>query len=213
MSNRRIDDQSSSGDDTRATILDAACDLIERYGLRKTTMEDIARELGKKKSFLYYYFSGKRDLVAAMASRVFSEISREVREDVKAYPKAADQVRAFLVSRVVQFTRRRGLLAQMLDELRGGSRELDFFRIADERRRFEELEARRLERIIRRGVADGEFRALSDSAIDGFCRFALAAVRGIEVEVVVGPNLVDDLQPRLEQACELLMNGLLKPTN
>lgn len=37
-------------------ILTGADMLFQKYGLTKTTMEDIAREAGKGKSTLYYYF-------------------------------------------------------------------------------------------------------------------------------------------------------------
>ena len=43
-------------------ILDAALKQFARFGYQKTTMEDIAAELGMTKGNLYFYISGKRDL-------------------------------------------------------------------------------------------------------------------------------------------------------
>ena len=40
-------------------VIEAAKVLFQRYGLKKTTMEDIAKFVGKGKSTLYYYFPSK----------------------------------------------------------------------------------------------------------------------------------------------------------
>ncbi|MBU1222097.1 TetR/AcrR family transcriptional regulator [Myxococcota bacterium] len=53
----------------REMILDAAMKSILEHGYRKTTLEDIAGELGLTKTALYYYFKSKDDLVLALADR------------------------------------------------------------------------------------------------------------------------------------------------
>jgi AcrR family transcriptional regulator len=40
-------------------IIREAQKLFQTYGLKKTTMEDIAKALGKGKSTLYYYYQSK----------------------------------------------------------------------------------------------------------------------------------------------------------
>ena len=42
-------------------IINGAKKLVQQYGLKKTTMEDIAKAAGKSKSTLYYYFKDKED--------------------------------------------------------------------------------------------------------------------------------------------------------
>ncbi|MBN2344617.1 MAG: TetR/AcrR family transcriptional regulator [Deltaproteobacteria bacterium] len=43
-------------------ILDAAATLFEKWGYRKTSMDDVAREAGMAKGTLYLYFKTKADL-------------------------------------------------------------------------------------------------------------------------------------------------------
>jgi AcrR family transcriptional regulator len=50
----------------RAEILEAARGLYQRYGYKKTTMDDIARAAGITKPTIYAYFKGKKDILVAL---------------------------------------------------------------------------------------------------------------------------------------------------
>ncbi|NOZ36603.1 MAG: TetR/AcrR family transcriptional regulator [Gammaproteobacteria bacterium] len=56
-------------DDIRAGILDAAEARFRVYGLNKTTMAEIAHDMGMSAANLYRYFKNKQDIAAACASR------------------------------------------------------------------------------------------------------------------------------------------------
>ncbi|PZR32764.1 MAG: hypothetical protein DI538_19000 [Azospira oryzae] len=43
-------------------IINSAKKLMQQYGLKKTTMDDIAKAAVKSKSTLYYYFKDKEDI-------------------------------------------------------------------------------------------------------------------------------------------------------
>jgi AcrR family transcriptional regulator len=56
-------------------IINSAKKLMQQYGLKKTTMDDIAKAAVKSKSTLYYYFKDKEDILQGNQSgngRVFS---------------------------------------------------------------------------------------------------------------------------------------------
>ena len=44
-------------------ILDAAALLFQKFGLNKTTMNDISKHLNIGKATLYYYFKNKQELL------------------------------------------------------------------------------------------------------------------------------------------------------
>ena len=48
--------------DKQQTIFNASLKLFARYGFKKTTVEDVAAEVGMTKSNLYFYVSNKREL-------------------------------------------------------------------------------------------------------------------------------------------------------
>ena len=56
-------------DDPHDRILDAAERCIVRHGVRKTTMEDIASEVGMSRPGVYRYFSDRDDLLIELIAR------------------------------------------------------------------------------------------------------------------------------------------------
>src|SRR6202048_4314792 len=59
----------TSADDARERILAAAERCIERHGIRKTTMDDIAREVGLSRPSVYRYFADRDDLLIELIAR------------------------------------------------------------------------------------------------------------------------------------------------
>ena len=59
----------------KAEILKAAERVFQKWGSNKTTMEDIAREAGKGKSTLYYYYQSKEEIFDAVVIVEFEKDS------------------------------------------------------------------------------------------------------------------------------------------
>ena len=71
-------------DPIREDILKGARELFERFGFKKTTMEDIARQVGKSKSALYYYYKTKEEIFEAM---VLADLDHQFNTIVEAVKK------------------------------------------------------------------------------------------------------------------------------
>ena len=56
-------------------IIAAATTLFSRFGLDKTTMEDIAKAAKKGKSSLYYYFKSKEQVFAEVIRKEISGLN------------------------------------------------------------------------------------------------------------------------------------------
>ncbi len=76
----------------KKTIIVAATKLFSRFGLEKTTMEDIAKTAGKGKSTLYYYFKSKEDVFADV---IRTEIAGLKTAIIHAVEKEDDPYRKF----------------------------------------------------------------------------------------------------------------------
>jgi len=61
---------------TRAALLTAAHDCLARYGIRKTTMVDVASRSGVAKATLYNHFRTKDDLLAALVEDRVATLTR-----------------------------------------------------------------------------------------------------------------------------------------
>ena len=54
-------------------ILDAAQTCLDKHGIRKTTMEDIAAEAGMSRPAVYQYVRGKQDAYRRLSDRLYSQ--------------------------------------------------------------------------------------------------------------------------------------------
>jgi AcrR family transcriptional regulator len=63
-------------------ILDAAAELILRWGYDKTTVEDIARSAGIAKGTLYLYWKTREDLFNALIAREQMDLAQDVRRRI-----------------------------------------------------------------------------------------------------------------------------------
>src|SRR5258707_13413797 len=67
----------SGNHDKQDRILDAAQRLFVRYGVKRTSVDDIVREAGIAKGTLYLYYDSKNALFAAVAARVCTKLIGE----------------------------------------------------------------------------------------------------------------------------------------
>jgi len=85
-------------DPIREEILLGARDLFERFGFKKTTMEDIARQIGKSKSALYYYYKTKEEIFEGVILNEIEATHNMVAEAVKKEETAANKFRRLFTS-------------------------------------------------------------------------------------------------------------------
>lgn len=82
--------------DVRARAAALAC--IGRFGLAKTTIDDIAREAGCSRATLYRYFDGKPEIVGSAVAAEQARIAAVVVDAGRAAPTFADAVVAAVVA-------------------------------------------------------------------------------------------------------------------
>jgi AcrR family transcriptional regulator len=73
----RVERAAEMEDETSRRILDAAVDRFATFGIRRTTMDDVAAAAGIGRATLYRRFAGRDDIVRAA---VFRELARFVEE-------------------------------------------------------------------------------------------------------------------------------------
>jgi AcrR family transcriptional regulator len=68
-------------------ILDAAATLLVRWGFRKTTIDDVAREAGVGKGTIYLHWRDKNELFRAAIWREYDLLSEDIMRRVNADPQ------------------------------------------------------------------------------------------------------------------------------
>ncbi|WP_081231593.1 TetR/AcrR family transcriptional regulator [Mycobacterium avium] len=79
-------------DDARERILAAAERCIERHGIRKTTMDDIASEVGSSRPNVYRYFADRDDLLIELITRQARALLDRTHESVSGQSGLPDQI-------------------------------------------------------------------------------------------------------------------------
>jgi AcrR family transcriptional regulator len=66
-------------EDARERLLNAAESCFERFGLRRTTIDDVAREAKVSRSTVYRYFDGRGDLIVGAYMRESAAVNEKVK--------------------------------------------------------------------------------------------------------------------------------------
>src|SRR6266849_4433660 len=86
----------SAGSDKRVRILEAAQNLFLRYGVKRTSLDDVVREAGIAKGTLYLYFDSKDVLFAGVAERLCEEVLRNAEEAIASSSSLTGRIVGFL---------------------------------------------------------------------------------------------------------------------
>jgi AcrR family transcriptional regulator len=195
---RTAADDPQSGKWTR--ILDAAQTLFWRYGVRRTSIDDIAAEAGVAKGTVYLYFDSKETLFEQLADRICGAVWTEI--------NAALDMKAPLTAR----------LARLMDAKIASFKRL----LADSPHAAELIESQNLARaafdgltagfdqavlqVIREADAAGEI-ALGAHGLEpaAFAEMAKGAALGL---VYAGTIQKEAFVPKLERHLALLVSAL-----
>src|ERR1700756_3911176 len=84
--------QTAGTDDVRERILAAAERCIARHGFRKTTMDDIASELGMTRPNVYRYFADRDDLLIELNTRHARALLDRARKSISRQSSLPNQI-------------------------------------------------------------------------------------------------------------------------
>ncbi|MEU6819280.1 helix-turn-helix domain-containing protein [Streptomyces atriruber] len=107
------------GTDRLDEVLDAAYDCLTRYGVRRTTMDDIASAMGVSRSAVYQYVRSKDDAFRRLAGRLHEQALRRAREAVTADAPYVERLHGVLAAKldlVLQLAGDSPHAAELLDE-------------------------------------------------------------------------------------------------
>jgi AcrR family transcriptional regulator len=97
-------------------ILDAALVEFDRHGIRKVSLDDVARRAGVSRTTIYRRFTNRDDLVAAVMDRENARLFADLAEELKtARPQSNIYVEAF-TSAILRTRRHRVLNRIIVDE-------------------------------------------------------------------------------------------------
>jgi AcrR family transcriptional regulator len=83
------EEQQSRRQERADRILDAAAELILRWGYKKTTIDDIARQAGVAKGTIYLHWKTREDLFVALATREDIKLAEDIKRRIASDPEGS----------------------------------------------------------------------------------------------------------------------------
>jgi AcrR family transcriptional regulator len=77
----------------RDQIVEAAAEYFSRYGYEKTTVSDLAKEIGFSKAYIYKFFATKQAIGEVICANTLSAVLKAINEAMLDAPTASESIR------------------------------------------------------------------------------------------------------------------------
>jgi AcrR family transcriptional regulator len=186
----------------RVEILAAARSLFQRFGLVKTTMEDIAKSMNKGKSTLYYYYKNKDEIFEAVVSNEIRDVFREIRSAVENAMTAEEKLRIYFLT-AIRSIQKRILLYQIMKGEIGENLKT----IVNLKYKMDNSEVQFIREILAFGLKNKEWVAEIEPDLDLIAYSIVSALRGITLDLVVEERF-PHWDERIGVLSEIFLRGL-----
>ncbi len=85
--------------EAKVAIISAATSLFKKYGIHKTTMEEISLSMGKSNKYAYYYFKNKEEIFSEFSKRELSRVRAEINNLVNKESTPEGKIKALFHAR------------------------------------------------------------------------------------------------------------------
>ncbi len=176
---------------------------MARFGYRKTTMDDLAREAGISKRTIYLYFPSKEEVGLSSIGRVVQTAEAQMRGIAAESSDPKERLERMLVERVMTRVRAIAEYRQSLDELFEAVRPAYLAR----RQTQFEVEQAILADVLQEGMVAGEFGFDDANETARDLLFATNAYLPYSLSVrELGQ--IDEIECKLRRMARLLVRGL-----
>ncbi len=183
-------------------ILREAQKLFQQFGLRKTTMEDIARSMGKGKSTLYYYYCSKEEIFDAVILREMDDVFDMVKQSVAKALTAEEKLKAFALTKIKALQKKSNLYKIVRGEIQENMRCQKHLYNA-----YDQQETKLMKDILSFGITNREFASALEKELDILPSVIVSSLRGLERDMFIG-NKYNRMEPRMETVIGILIRGL-----
>ncbi|MDP3393919.1 TetR/AcrR family transcriptional regulator [Sediminibacterium sp.] len=182
-------------------IIREAQKLFQTYGLKKTTMEDIAKALGKGKSTLYYYYQSKEQIFEEVLQKELQEVFIQTQFAVETVHSAEEKLKIFAVTRIKVLSNMLNLYRLVCgDFVEHASCAKGLFN------EYSQKEINLIKSILEFGINSGEFNKALEQEMDLLPSVVVSSIRGIERDFF-NDKLIG-LEHRIGAISNLMVNGL-----
>jgi AcrR family transcriptional regulator len=181
-------------------IIEKAAEVFNQFGYKKTTMDEIAQQLGKGKSSIYYYYTSKEEIFEAVVEKEANQLRNEVKNSIEQAIEPIGKIKNYILTRVSVYKRVTNFYNALKND---GLLHLDF--IDSLRKKYENSEIELLQQILDEGVKEGKFK-LTDTYLASVA--IVTALKGLE-ETFNNSTDQQLMESRLDNLLNILFYGLI----
>ena len=182
---------------TKEIILKTSQKLFARFGLRKTTVDEIAKLARIGKGTIYHYFKTKEQIFAEIIDKESRYLREKIREAIQQARTPQEKLHAFVLTRLRTLKELANYYCALKDDY------LQHYSFIEKARQesFQE-ELKMVRSILEEGTASKVF-AVEDTGLTAFA--IVTALKGLEYPWTIETSLAD-----IEQSVNVLINMLFK---
>lgn len=185
-----------------ANKLYAAADLIAQNGLANTKIEDIAAATGVPKATLYYYFTGKDEILSFLLRDSLAVLAQEVAEAADRPGSGRDRLAAVITVQIEHTMARPGSSRALVGDL-GRTIRLPELATAVQQAFYDPIA-----RVLQAGAADGSLRSLDDPHTSAVSIFGAVMMTAMLHNVIKSDRAGHDIA---DGVIDLIANGVAIP--
>jgi len=184
------------------SIINIASGIFQKYGFKKTTIDDIAEAAHKGKSSLYYYFKSKEEIFKAVIekeAKSLKSVLTEIVNDPKLEPE--EKFRKYVAVRMDQFKERINYYDALNNDY------LSHYRFINKiREQHDKEEEQLITQILEEGVKKNKFD-IPDTNIAAYA--IIIAMKGLEIPIFFTKE-IDNPEEKINHLLNILFYGISK---
>ena len=187
--------------DVSKIIIDSARNLFARYGFRKTTMEEIARDAHMGKSSIYHYFKSKKDVFRSVVEKETDILKGLITDAINKQNDPRDKLRTYAFTRIQALNRVANFYQAFKDEYLEQYGFIQTFR-----KDADKYELETIKDILKKGVEQGIF-VVKDLELTAYA--IVIAMKGLEYPWAIERS-IEDVEKNLDVLFGVLFDGIVK---
>jgi|AntAceMinimDraft_9_1070365.scaffolds.fasta_scaffold40404_1 AcrR family transcriptional regulator len=187
--------------DKKKLIIAVAEKFFSRFGLNKTTMNEIAKATRIGKATLYHYFVSKEHIFTEVIRKESQILKNRLNTVIKEANNPKEQIRVYIITRINYLNNLSNIYSALTDKYLEHYSSIKKFR-----QDFYDGENKILAKILQAGVDQNVFYEIE---IDEIAKLLSLTLRGLEFLIIAeGKDEFSD--KRLNLMTEVLLNGICK---
>lgn len=187
--------------EAKDAIIHAATSLFKKYGIHKTTMEEISLSMGKSNKYAYYYFKNKEEIFSEFGKRELARMLSEINKLVSKEKSLEGKIKVLFHARfhcihdtIASYPMTASEIGINMPAITGMIKALSLSFVAD------------LESLLKKGVASGKFRNIKTADCQIMAETYSEMMASIDVRFAVMGSTIP--YARFDILVESLMRGL-----